>query len=283
MKKRIITVFLSLTFAASILLTGCSGGTESTSTKEAASEAEEEVREPEEETQDQEKTDAGSETQKEDKEEIGKKADAEAGNEAEDKNEEEEEIIEATRGTVEDGMFVNETFGLAFAITDDMTVFSDEQMFEALGIGSDIMTEDGVATAEQIEQALQGTMYDIMIMFSDNTSNVSVTYDNMDITCKGIHFDEEQYGQMLINMLGQMSSVQYEVVSEDTVELAGKEYYRLKLSADYGGAILEQTYLCRRQDNYMVGIIISGQEGSPFEEEFLNSFVDPASVSGTEE
>lgn len=278
MKHKFLTLFLSLVLTVSTLLTGCSSDAEKTLTADAASESGEETEEIEEKAEDEEKAEeeAEKEAKKEAEEATEKKEEAE-------KEEAEEETIEASRGTITDGMFVNETFGIAFAVTDDMTVFSDEQMLEALGVGSDIMADDGVANAKQIEEALQGTMYDAMIMFSDNSSNVSVSYENMDITSKGIYFDEEQYGQMLINMLGQMSSIQYDVVDENTIELGGKEYYCLKLSADYNGIILEQTYLCRRQDNYMIDIIISSQEGSQIEEEFLDSFVEPASLSESEE
>lgn len=278
MKHKFLTLFLSFVLAASTLLTGCSHA-EKSLTEDAVSESGEETGETEENTETEKKAaeEAGAEKEarKETEEEAEKQAEAE-------KEAAEEETIEATRGTIKDGMFVNETFGIAFKVTDDMTILSDEQMLEALGVGSDIMADNGVATAKQIEQALQGTMYDVMIFFSDNASNVSVSYENMDITGMGIYFDEEQYGQMLINMLGQMSSVQYDVVDEDTVELGGKEYYRLKMSADYDGVKLNQTYFCRRQDNYMIGIIVSSQS-SDIEEEFMNSFVDLDSVEGTEE
>lgn len=266
MKRKFLTLFLSLVLAASTILTGCSSDAEKVSTEDTTSESGEEIQEIEE----------TAETEEEAEEEP------EAEEEAE-KEETEEKTIEATRGIITDSMFVNETFGIVFKVTDDMTILSDEQMLEALGVGSDVMVEDGVASAKQIEQALQGTMYDVMIMFSDNASNVSVSYDNMDITCKGIYYDEEQYGQVLINMLGQMSSIQYDVVDESTIELGGKEYYRLKMSADYNGVKLEQTYLCRRQDNYMISIIISSQEGSQIEEEFFDSIVDPSSINGIEE
>lgn len=187
-----------------------------------------------------------------------------------------EESIPVERGIVEDGMYVNESIGIAFPITEDMSILSDKEIVQIYGAGSDIIVKDELYTAEQMEEALQGTMCDIMIRFPDGRANLAVVCENMDITANGNYMSEESYKTFLTAQLESMKSIQYELVSEEYVELGGKEYLAIEFQVNQGGMRVRQCYYVRQEANYMIAFIASGYNDSEYmPEEVLDTIVDP--------
>ena len=180
------------------------------------------------------------------------------------------ESIEATRGTIEDGTYINNTFKISFPVTEDMTVFTDEQIAQAVGMGTDMIKDNSTLTPQQMEEAMAGCVYDTMIVFSDGSSNVSVSYQNMDITAKGVYLTADQFIQAMKTQIPTLTGTDYEFSDVTTVELGGQTYS--KLVAKTSG--LTQTYVARQVDNYMVNIVVTCAEGNEqLADDFLDSFV----------
>lgn len=242
MKKKLLVLVMMTTLAASTILTSCGG-----SSKPAASASAESTQ------AESEQTESVSESEPEATPEATEEPEAtpEATSEA--------ASIEATRGVVENGVFTNSTFGISFPVSSDMVAYTDEQIAQMLGMGSDVVAENGLYSAEQMEQAMQGSIYDAMFVMADGSSNVSIVYENMDVTANGIYYNEDQYLQVVGSQLSQMSSPAYTVGEPSKITLGGKEYARVDMTTDAG---YSQTYCVRAQDNYMTAFIYTCMNGS---------------------
>lgn len=183
---------------------------------------------------------------------------------------------QSIEGTVENGYYTNETFGIRFPITDNMRVMGEKEMDTVQGIGSEYMEDEGIASEEQIEKASDGTLYDAAIYLEDGLSNISVCYENMDITYGGsIDVDEEMYGAALRLMMSRLEGFDYEFREDSTEVLGGKEYYRMDFDVSARGTDIYQIYIFRKEENYMISFIITYQDGMEQQvDDFLNSITD---------
>lgn len=182
----------------------------------------------------------------------------------------------AIKGAIEDGYYTNVTFGIRFPITDNMRVMGAKEMETVQGIGSEYMEDEGIASEEQIEKASDGTLYDAAIYLEDGLSNISVCYENMDITYGGsIEVDEEMYGAALRFMMSRLEGFDYEFREDSTEVLGGKEYYRMDFDVSARGTDIYQIYIFRKEENYMISFIITYQDGMEQQvDDFLNSITD---------
>ncbi len=282
MKRKVLSMVLA-TMMTAIVLFGC-GSTEEVSdeTTEVEEEVEEEKDEETEEIIEEEADEVDDSQNGTSKKSLSAKERAatkedEAQDKEEDKDDEETESMQVERGIVKDGMYVNESIGIAFPIADDMYVLSDEEMMQVYGAGANIVVEDDVYTSEQMEQALQGSMCDIMILFPDGRTNLSVMCENMDITANGIYMSEEFYKTVLAAQMESLDSIQYELVDEEEyVELGGKEYLVIEFAVAQGSVKAKQYYYVRKEANYMIAFIASCYDDSEYMvEEVLDAIVDP--------
>lgn len=188
-------------------------------------------------------------------------------------SEEPEDSVQPVRGTLENGMFTNEVFHISFPVSDDMLVFTDEQIMQIIGMGTEVMEEAGIHySAEQMEQAMQGTIYDTVIMMPDGASNVMVLYENLDVTAQGMRFTEKQYLQIVIARISKMLGEESIVHEQETITIGGKDYTKVEVETGQG---YSQTYYIRNQENYMVGFLYTCVDGAEAaREEFFNSFVE---------
>lgn len=177
----------------------------------------------------------------------------------------------ASRGTIEDGVYTNETFKVSFPISDDMTVFTDEEVLSILGVGQDIMSSNGMYTAEQIENALNGTIYDIMFAFPDGQSNVSVSYINLNQNGMTTNLSLDVYVDATMSQLEQMTSPKYTSLEKTTETYSGIEYTCINTKTDMG---YSQKMAARFEGNYIVQITITYLDDSPeLATDFLNSLL----------
>lgn len=278
MKRKVLSMVLA-TMMTAIVLFGC-GSTEEVydETTEVEEKVEEEMEEEIEESEEQDTEEADDSQNEASKKSLSaKERAATKEDEAQDKEEDKEtESIQIERGNIKDGMYVNESIGITFPISDNMYVLSDEEMMQVYGAGANIVIEDDVYTPEQMEQALQGTMCDIMILFPDGRTNLSVMCENMDITANGIYMSEEFYKTVLTAQMESMQSIQYELVNEEYVELGGKEYLAIEFAVAQGSVQAKQYYYVRKEANYMIAFIASCYDGSEYMiEEVLDEVADP--------
>lgn len=259
MKKKCYIAFLVLVLTVSAALTGCKGAEKDVVSEELAEEETEE-----EETED----DLDSE-----KEEKDTEKDDEETEETEETDKDAEKIvpIKATRREIRDDMFVNETFGISFPITEDMNLLDDSKFLETLGVDTDSLEEGELLSAKEMENALNGILYDAVIFLAeDSNSNITISYENLDVTMNGNYPDERRFAKILEDDLEQQSPGLYNIKSRKTINIGDVQYLREDL--EIKGSELKEIFCCRRVENYMVCITITyEEEKSQAAEDFIAS------------
>lgn len=184
--------------------------------------------------------------------------------EKEEKKEEEKKIV-LERGTIEDGTYKNEAFGVSFPISEQMIVCTDEQIAQTLNLGQDLLEDGTKFTAENMEEAMEGAMYDTIILFSDNSSNMSVIYEDMEKS-QGITINEDQYAKAVANMLSSMTTMNYTVGEVEKQNIGGTEFTAMTVSTDQ----FTQKYFIHKVDNYMIEFIFTYTDDT---EQEVNDFI----------
>ena len=100
------------------------------------------------------KTEKKSETKKDNKK-----------TEKKDSNETDKKITDVKRGTIADGMYKNESFGVSFPVASNMIACTDEQIAQTLNLGTDFLENQETYTAETMEDVMEGALYDTIILF----------------------------------------------------------------------------------------------------------------------
>lgn len=180
-----------------------------------------------------------------------------------------EEEITAERGTIENNVYTNKTFDISFEIGSDCTLYTDEQITQLLGIGQNVLESNGLYSANQMEQAMNGTFYDVWFAYSDGKSNTYVAYENMKTTGTYGIYDANAYAEALKRQFSSITTYTY-TFDPNTVEtLGGYEYVCLNCKTDQG---LDQKVLLRQVANYMVCITISYPSGdTTIPDQFMSS------------
>lgn len=184
------------------------------------------------------------------------------------KEEEEEKKVEAKRGSITDDVYMNEVFGVNIPIPENATVYSDEQIVQMLGLDANILSEDKVYTAKDMEEKMEGVVYDAVIVFSDEASNVSVIYENREKSPMGDK-TEEEYAEENAKQLEAAEGYGYirEGISKEKV--GGTEFTVLAMKTDY----YSQKYYLHTMDNYVIEFIVTYTEETKQEAEDLMSTI----------
>lgn len=173
--------------------------------------------------------------------------------------------ITATRGTVENNAFTNETFKISFPTTDTMRFLSDKEIADLIGLTTEHLTENEKFSAEQLETATNGTIYDAYVYLDELGSNVSITY-------RLTPYTEQQYAESTIQELTSLTSPKYTIDPITTAKYGGQTYTVISANTDMG---FNQKLLFRREGKYLITItltIVEGQEA--LGEDFLNSLTE---------
>ena len=188
------------------------------------------------------KTEKKSETKKDNKK-----------TEKKDSNETDKKITDVKRGTIADGMYKNESFGVSFPVASNMIACTDEQIAQTLNLGTDFLENQETYTAETMEDVMEGALYDTIILFSDNSSSVSVIYEDMD-KADSISITEEQYLKAV------------EVEEPTTQDIGGTEFASMTSKTSQ----YQQTYCIHKVGNYMIEFIFTYTDAT---EQEVNNFI----------
>ncbi len=164
-----------------------------------------------------------------------------------------EEDRALVRGTLEGNTYTSSFAGFTFTPPDSWAFSSEEEILSLMDISSEDK-DNADKLAEEI--AKQKTIYETMAANADTGSNVIIMYENLSLTLGGTSYDEKKYANTLIS---QLEDADYEYTFETTenLDFAGNTYYRMTAAAVYESVTVEQVYLLRKIDNYMLVICIS--------------------------
>lgn len=173
----------------------------------------------------------------------------------------EEENIVFVPGRIENGAYENPSIHLAFDVTEDMYILTQEQISKVYMEGCEEMT------GEECEVIIpEGVTYDAMVYLPDMLSNVIVQVEDVAVT-----FPEEitaqQYVDKTIVSLQQVKAPKYQVGEVTTKQIGECEY--LYYEADSGIGFIQYCFT-RKLGNYIVSIYITEADGS---EEMVDALI----------
>ena len=224
MKKKV----LFMTLAAAVVLTACGGKTETESADVETAVTEE----------------ADVETEGEEAEEADT-ADAQEAEPEEAVEAEEEETAEAAeeassdyvKGTVTENGWESEWLGLRFTTPEGMTMSTDEELNEIMGLGEEVLSED--FSELQLEYAKMSSVYEMMSADEPGLTNVMVTAEKMLVSS----MDAEAYADAVRQGLESVSQIDYTISEEnENVTIGGTDFVKVSAAADYSGVSMYKDY-----------------------------------------
>ena len=159
------------------------------------------------------------------------------------------------RGAWDGTTFTNTFSGITMTIpnTEEWTIASEEDLAALMDIASDTMED-----ANKLQAALAKiqTVQDMMVQNATTGSSVVLMYENLSLHGVGSSYTAEDFAKEVETGLKNNTQISYTLKDNYTTTLCGKEYVVVPTEVpDYG---MNQSYLMRREGNYMVEIILTG-------------------------
>lgn len=162
---------------------------------------------------------------------------------------------EFTLGEWKENQYENSWINMRFEVPTDWTIATQEEINEVLGAGAEALNIEGTSEEQLKAMAKLKAVYPFLVSNPSNTINVQLVFENMAMSLGGTKYTASEYMNQLSDMLLQQEVFQYELLNEDTIELAGKQFEMIRLSA-YGGEMYQE-YYAHKVGKYMTSIIVS--------------------------
>lgn len=176
---------------------------------------------------------------------------------------------EFTLGEWKENQYENSWINMRFEVPTDWTIATQEEINELVGAGAETLNVEGTSEEQLKAMAKLKAAYPFLVSNPSNTINVQLVFENLAMTIGGTKYTVSEYMNQLSDMLLQQEAFQYELLNQDTVELAGKQFEMIRLSA-YGGA-MHQEYYAHKMGKYMASIIISyASDAEDEKNDFIN-------------
>ncbi len=167
-----------------------------------------------------------------------------------------EEDKELVRGTVENGVFTSEFADFTFAPPSTWAFSSDDEILAMMDLSAADMTEE---EKKNLELGKLKTVYDAMV-YGEDGANVIIMYENLALTIGGTTYDEAAYAEALsTGLVSQGITSDADNLGETTI--GDNKYVVFTGTATSDGITLEQKYLLRKIDDYMLCICITTVPG----------------------
>ena len=178
----------------------------------------------------------------------------------EEKPNDEKEIIEVTpaRGTVENGFYKNEAFGVSFEADPDWYFLTDAEIAQSMGVAAEkIYGEEIPADADNI--------YDVYCVDMETNTTVSINYENLGTI--GGFTSESQYLEMVVSQLlsaGEDSGVAASELS--VTEISGENYPCLNITIEFSGMEIYQRVIVKSVGTWMGTVTIASLDEAEMDE-----------------
>lgn len=163
-------------------------------------------------------------------------------------NESGKEYVPGDRSETE---YSSEWAGLRYKLGSDMVMATDEELNNMMELGADAL---GDSAKMKAELAKLTSVYEMMAVNMNDQSNIIICTEKLSLS----NMTEKQYLDAVKTQteeLYQDYSITYSDGGER--EVCGLQFSEMGYVVDYGGVTLHQTYLVRKIDNRMYGIILS--------------------------
>ena len=166
-----------------------------------------------------------------------------------------EEVFTPERGTVENGIYRNDVFGVSFSVNEDEWYFySDAEISEAMGLAAEELTEEGKQIIEEAD-----IIYDMYCASLLTGGSVNINYENL-----GIIYSEainaEEYLELAISQFEyQLSGVNISLDKCETgvATVDGNLRPCLNIVANFGGTIIYECIVPKKVGDWMAVVTIA--------------------------
>lgn len=161
-------------------------------------------------------------------------------------------------GKWEEDVFTNNWSGIKVTLPDGYTSLSKVEMEQLFAQGEEIIVNDPGLSDIEIDKIKTKVLYEFMIKFPDQKTNISLSYENMSYAGKII--SEKMYLDKLKEEFSKITQMKYTFLNSGKEEIAGKNYTAANFSLNSGAAF--QTIYLRKIDDVMILIIATYFEDS---------------------
>ncbi len=165
------------------------------------------------------------------------------------------EVAENRLGTIENGVYKNEFFGITAKLDADWTIASEERLAELVGLTADAITDEAIS--KQLEES--GVAFDLYASTDDDLTTLNVCIENIGLLY-GAAMDESAYADAALgNLVTSLESIGLEDVTTEkaTVPFAGKERVSIAIHATTSGIDFYETLVILKQGNYIATVTAS--------------------------
>lgn len=152
-----------------------------------------------------------------------------------------------------DGMvFTNEWSNLKFEFPEDLKIATQDEIKALVVQGNAGLYEDNEKLEKAMNKAAELKLaYDFLVTNDDGSFNIQLTYENLAMSVGGTKLDEKGYLDTALKPIFEDKSLGYELLKEEKVNIADKEFYKFSMSG-FNGVIMQDMYCYKIEDRMIV-------------------------------
>lgn len=155
-------------------------------------------------------------------------------------------------GSFEGMVFTNEWSNLKFEFPEDYKIATQDQIKALVQQGNAGLYEDNEALEKAMNKAAElKVAYDFMVSSDDSTINLQLAYENLSMSVGGTKLDEKAYMDTAMKPIFENESLGYELLKEEKVNIADKEFYKFSMTG-LNGNIIQDMYCHKIEDRMIV-------------------------------
>lgn len=156
------------------------------------------------------------------------------------------------RGTWTGNVYTNAFASIQFTLPEGWVAATDEEIAALMGQAADLFTD---RQKWLVESAKLTTIYDMMVQDPVTMNNVAVMFENLSLSPGGTKVTEEDYLEIVTNQLAALETMTYTFDEPSKTTVNGVVYDTVRAVEE--NVNITQYYMVRKQDNYMVALIIT--------------------------
>lgn len=155
-------------------------------------------------------------------------------------------------GSFEGMVFTNEWSNLKFEFPEDLKIATQEEIKVLVQQGNAGLYDDNEALEKAMNKAAELKLaYDFMVTNDDSSLNMQLAYENLSMSVGGTKLDEKGYLDTALKPVFEDKSLGYELLKEEKVIIADKEFYKFSMSA-LNGAMMQDMYCHKIEDRMII-------------------------------
>jgi len=124
-----------------------------------------------------------------------------------------------------------------------------------MGVGAEVLDIEGTSSEQLKAAADLKSIHAFVASDPSRVTSAQLLFENLALTIGGTKLSETEYLDQLVDILLQQKDYNYELVEENSVEIATKTFQHVKVSL-FGG-VMYQEYYSYKKDKFMASIIVN--------------------------